>query len=118
MILKYDVLKLFCMTAGLLFRRFTSYILSNIKKVDPIKNIFAGLLWGISGFYIGQVCGIQLINSKAGFIKQRIFYESQINFKREKNKMFIEYPFMNREPYLLGDDEHRLRKYNKLKRIL
>lgn len=106
------------MTVGLLFRRFAAFLIGNFKKIDVTKNAIAGLIWAISGFYIGQVFGGKMINDKADFIKERLEYERQINYIREKNNNILpEYPFADKENGLLGDEEIRLRKYSKIKRI-
>lgn len=106
------------MTAGLLFRRFAAYLISNFRKIDVTKNAVSGLIWAISGFYIGQIFGIKMINDKADFIILRLKYEKEINYIRNKEEgIHQEYPFINKELHLKGDDEVRLMKYSKFKKL-
>jgi len=106
------------MTAGLLFRRFAAYVISNFRKVDVTKNAISGLIWAFSGFYIGQILGVKMINEKANFLKLRLQHEKEINFVRKKGELFPDYPFRDKEIYLKGDDEIRLLKYSKFKKGL
>lgn len=106
------------MTAGLLFKRFATNMLSHFRKVDLSKTILSGFIWAVSGFYIGQLFGVKMINEKAKFIKLRLKFEKQINFKREKGELFPEYPFAGKEPFLKGDDEIKLISYGKIKKII
>lgn len=106
------------MTAALLFKRFATNVLSNFRQVDVTKTVVSGFIWAISGFYLGQLFGVKMINDKADFLKLRMKYEKEINFVREKGQLYPEYPFVGKEPYLKGDDEIRLTKFGKFKKIL
>ena len=106
------------MTAALLFKRFSTNILSHFRKIDLTKNVVSGFIWAITGFYLGQLFGVRMINDKADFLKLRLTYEIEINFMRKKGELYPEYPFVGKEPYLKGDDEIKLMKFGKFKKIL
>jgi hypothetical protein len=116
--LKYDIIKLFGMTIGLFLRRYTAYVVSMIKKTDVTKNAVAGLIWGISGFYIGQIIAVKYIYTKTNFIKKRLIYEKSIDYVRENRiELFEDYPFSNNKEDLLGDNELKLTNYSRVKKI-
>lgn len=115
---RYDIIKLFGMTAALLFKRFATNVISHFRKVDVTKNVVSGFFWAVTGFYLGQLFGVRMINEKTDFLKLRMKYEKEINFVRQKGELYPDYPFVGKEPYLKGDDEIKLLKFGKFKKIM